>query len=626
MAGDFFSCGVSPLGTAPVVFDQVAIMNDRVDSLLQTTTDLAAELASYQIANMSFTIDPTVVQSYVLRDVNIDVDFDLVDTDEIGDVPGISLATVSTPALPTDAPLQPADAPAPAIPPSPTAYHTSFGPAPVPVFPTMPSYADLTSGVPFPTLYPITLPGAPAVNFGIPFTATPPVFTAEAPDAAMFDYTEQDYNPLLVAEIKTVLQKMYAGETGLPRVVEDALFARAAQRESETAAAATQEAFEEMASRGFTLPSGMLQSKLMQTRQNSQNQKNNLSREVMIQIHNTLIDQLKFGVAQGIALENLWADLYNNVQNRRLQAAQVAVNIAISVYNALVAQYQAQAEVYKVEAEVYATRIQAELAKLQAYGEELRAQQLIGQLNQQQVDLYRAQLEAIETNVRVYLADIQAYTAKIEGEKLKLDTYRTQIETEQAKLSSSRLEFDIWNGQLNGQELVQRAYQTRAQTYLGNVQAWRTKYEAQIDRQRGEIAAIEAETARYVALVQGLSAKFQAIVQRGQLIVSNNTSKVQKFAAESTASSAYNNALSEKFRMLNSANAQNTDLALKNGEINVQNALSIRETMLHALQTAVQVLGQLTASMSSNVNMNASVSDSTGFNQACSYSTSQQIG
>jgi hypothetical protein len=25
MAGDFFSCGVSPLGTAPVVFDQVAI-------------------------------------------------------------------------------------------------------------------------------------------------------------------------------------------------------------------------------------------------------------------------------------------------------------------------------------------------------------------------------------------------------------------------------------------------------------------------------------------------------------------------------------------------------------------------------------------------------------------------
>lgn len=626
MAGDFFSCGVSPIGAGPVIFNQVDIMNNRVDSLLQSSTALANDLASYQIANLSFNIDPTVIQSYVLRDVNVNIDFDDVDTDDIGDVPSIAPASVSTPELPTDAPLQPADAPTPSIPPSPTAYHPSFGPAPTPIFPTTPSYSDLTSGVPFPTLYPITLPGAPSVDFGIPFTATPPTFTAEAPDPALFDYTEQPYNALLVDEIKTVLQKMYAGETGLPRVVEDALFARAAQRESETAAAATQEAFEEMATRGFTLPNGMLQSKLMQTRQNSQNQKNNLSREVMIQIHNTLIDQLKFGIAQGIALENLWADLYNNIQNRRLQAAQVAVNIAISVYNALVAQYQAQAEVYKIQAEVYATRIQAELAKLQAYSEELRAQQLIGQLNQQQVDLYRAQLEAIETNVRVYLADIQAYTAKIEGEKLKLDTYRTQIETEQSKLSSSRLEFDIWNGQLSGQELVQRAFQTRAQTYLGNVQAWRTKYEVQIDRQRGEIAAIEAETARFVALVQGLAAKYNAIVQRGQLIVSNNTSKVQKFAAESTAAGAYNTALAEKFRMLNGANAQNTDLALKNGEINVQNALSARETMLHSLQVALQVLGQLAASMSSNVNMNASVGDSTNFSQACSYSTSQAIG
>jgi hypothetical protein len=625
MADGFFTCGVMPIGTGPVVFSQVDTMNRRVDQTLTTTLNLADSLASYQVANINFTVDPTPVQSYTIKTVDDATDFDAVEFDEFGPIPTIDAAFVTTPALPDGEPLPPGDAPPVDIPTPPTAYHPAFGLTPTIVFPAVPSYGDLTSGVPFPDLLPITLPPAPDVDFGIPFTATPPVFDARPPDAADFNYTEQAYDPLLVSEIKTAIQATLAGTTGLPRVVEEALWQREAEREAATAASAVRDAFDEMAARGFTLPNGPLQSKLLQVKQNSQNQKNSLGRDVMIRVHEVLVDQFKFGVAQGIALENTWIQLYSDIQNRRLQAARVAVDIAIQVYNALVAQYQAAAAVYKTQADVFATRIQAELAKLQAYSEQLRAQQLIGELNQQAVAIYTARLNAIEINVRAYLADIEAYGQKINGEKLKLDAFRTTIEIEDEKLKANQAEFQIWSGQLQGQQLIQQSFATRAQTYLGNVQAWRTKYEAQIDRQRGEIAALEAQTSRYVARIQGLTAQGNYQVARGQAIIAGNTAKVQRLQADVAMASSYNTALSEKIRMINAANAQNTELALKNGEINAQNGLAVAQLLEHAIATATQVLAQMTSSFASSVNMHANVSDATQFSQSCNYSTSQSF-
>jgi hypothetical protein len=619
----FFSCGVAPIGVSGPVFNQVDIMNRRVDGLLATTLDLADDLSHYSVANFSFAIDPAPVQSYVIRSIDDGVVFDIVDLGTDFVIPDIGAVSITPVPLPTDAPPTPPDAPTPNIPNAPSAYHPTFGPAYTPIFGPVPTYEDLTSGIPFPTPRPITLPAPPDVNFGIPFTATPPVFDAEPPDAADFDYTEQAYDPLLVSEIKTAIQSMLAGTSGLPRVVEDMLFARQAEREGEQADIAVQQARDDTATLGFTMPTGPLQSKLMQVRQKSQLQKNTFGRDVMIRVHEVLVDQFKFGVAQGIALENVWIGLYGDIQNRRLQAAQVAVNIAIAVYNARVAQYQAAAAVYKTEADVYAARIQAELAKLQGYAEQIRAQQLIGELNQQDIAIYTARLGAVETNVRVYLAEIEAYTSLANTEKVKLDAYRTTIDVEQSKLSASQLELQIWNGQVQGQGLIQQAYQTRAQVYLGNVQAWRAKYDAQIERQRGEIAALAAETERYTARVGAITAQANVQVAKGQLIISNNTAKLQKYTADAQWVSTYNTALAEKIRMINDANAQNTNLALKNSEINAQNGLAAVETEAHALQAGTQVLAQLTSSMASNVNMNMGVSDSTNFSQSCSYQTSQ---
>ena len=93
-----FLCGVTPFGVSDQVFDQVSVMNGRVNSLLETSTALATELATYQISNLSFTVDPTVVQTYALRNVDIDVTFDDVIIGDDIDIPDLAPASVSTPA------------------------------------------------------------------------------------------------------------------------------------------------------------------------------------------------------------------------------------------------------------------------------------------------------------------------------------------------------------------------------------------------------------------------------------------------------------------------------------------------------------------------------------------------
>ncbi len=626
MAGDFFTCGVLPLGVWPEIQGQIGLMNTRVNHLLDQTLSTVQDLATYQIANVSFHVDPTAILDYALRTTDPDVDIDPVVFEDPGSIPSIGPVAISTPAITDDAPTAPADPPPVDLPPVPQAYHPVFPLNPDIHFPTIPTYGDLTSGIPFPNLREIVLPMPPIVDFNLPFTAQPPVFDATPPDPRDFNYTEAAYDPLLVTEIKGVLQSMYAGTTGLPRVVEDALFAREAEREAELAEQARDDAFNEMAARGFPLPTGVLNGKLAEIQQNTQNKKASLGRDVMIRVHEALLDQLKFGVQQGIALENMWATLFNEIQNRRLQAAQVAVNISIAVYNALVAQYQAAAQVYQIEAEVYKTRIEAELAKLQAYSEELKAQQLIGELNEQDVRIYTARLQAIETNIHLYVAQLQGYGEQITGEKLKLDVFHEEISTEQIKLAANQQELAVYNGQLQGQSLIQQAAGTRAQTYMTNVTAWKTKYEAQLDRQRGEIAVATAETQRYEALIQALLGKVQFQTAKGRAIVDNNTARLQRLQALVSADSAFNSAMGEKIRALNAANAANTEIALKNGEINAQNYLAVKETLEHAIATATQILAQMTSSFASSVNLNGSASDGTSFSQSCGYQTSQFVG
>jgi len=628
MSGFIAGCGVQPNQSGALVVQQFNFLQGYIQSTLNSSIKLAEDIGLIQIPNLAFTVDIVQPQNYQLRDT-ISIlpklqDVSLAVLPALPESPGFD--TILPPQKPTNTAVDPGTAPAPIIDPTPSIYSPSFSPQPTMIFPTIPTYGDLTSGVPFPNLLGITLPTPPVVNVdAIQFLGTPPVFTAQDIDAKDFAYTDPGYTPLLLTDIKPVIESMLGGTSGLPLFVENAIWAREMDREDGDQQRTEQEARDDWAMRGQTLPGGVLDSKLMQVRQASQTKRVSLGRDVMINIHKVLIDQLNTAVTNGIQLENIWVNIYNAQQERQLQAARMAIDIAIAVYNAKVAKYRADADVFGIFAQVYKDQIEAELAKVQVYSEEIKAQALIEQINQDMVAIYTARLNAIKINVDVYLANIQAYTSQIQAQELILKTYQTQIEIEKAKLEASDLELKAWQSTIQGQQLIQEAWKTRIQAYAESVRAFVTEYEAEIERYKGDIQKMDAVTTRFVGILKGFDtiANYQRSI--ADVAIASNASKVQAFTAQVSADSSYNQALVGKMKAIADAFRDATELALKNGEINVQSALETVRLIEQAKTVAVQALTQIAGGLTSATSAHAGISDSTSAGYSCSTSLSESF-
>src|SRR5690606_31362653 len=96
-----------------------------------------------------------------------------------------------------------------------------------------------------------------------------------------WNFTPEQYVSTLLDGVKSRVETMLQGGTGLPAWAEQALYERADEREQGNELRALQEVDEEFADRGFTEPNGMLHKRVRQVRQNSQNQRNELSRKIL---------------------------------------------------------------------------------------------------------------------------------------------------------------------------------------------------------------------------------------------------------------------------------------------------------------------------------------------------------
>lgn len=621
------TCWMNQIGAADDVRHQMTRLNDVADQTVSAAIEAADDLLNYQVPNLTIGVALPSAEDYAPIYPVDPPDFNTVELPDLPDFP--AAPTDSAPAAivrPDGPPDAPAEAPAPNIPPVPFLYDPSFTLPPTLIFPDAPVFGDATAGIPVPVLREIVLPDAPDIDIdAIVFNSVRPTFTAIAPDADDFAYVDAPYEELMITQIKARIEDMLDGNTGLPAAVENAIWERAAEREDAQALRAEQEVYTDMGRRGFGLPNGVLNALLNGVQQKNQDQRATLSREVMIQIHKEKLEMLKFGVAQGIALEDLWVRLFTTIQDRKLQAARFAIDIAIAVFNARVAQFQAEGEMYKIDAEIYKTRIEAELAKLQVYAEQIKAQALIGDINEQDIKIYTARLQAVDMDVRIFLGLNESRKTTIEAELAKLTAFKTSIEIESTKLEASKLRLDAWRGQLEGEQLTQEVYKTRTQGYMIAVQAWQTEYQAEVERFKGDLALLDSNTQRFEALVNAYAALGNYEKSRADIAISDNTSRAQLYSALTQGNTGYNSSMIERVRLINETIRAQTEVALKNGEINITNAMGAQQLMIRAQETGSQVLASLGSGAMSAANVNASINDSTNSSLSCSTSISSIV-
>ena len=153
-----------------------------------------------------------------------------------------------------------------------------------------------------PVLELLAIPDAPLLNL--------PVWAGSAPDGSGlatpttgFIWGEDYYDSDLLNSVTSRLTTMLLGGTGLPPSIEQAIWDRGRAREDVTAKKATQEAYEEFASRGFMLPSGPLAGRVAEVWQKNREAASTYSRDVAVKQAELEIENLKFSVSTGIQLE-----------------------------------------------------------------------------------------------------------------------------------------------------------------------------------------------------------------------------------------------------------------------------------------------------------------------------------
>lgn len=269
--------------------------------------------------------------------------------------------------------------------------------------------ATLKLNIPEINLGEVTLQPTPNVNkFGsispfidvpppadVQFPETPNAFNVPAPSTNI-DFSEPDYiTPLQSLQSKII--DILSGSEINPNV-EQAIFDRAKTRIVEENNASVQQAFDTFASRGFSMPPGMLVAQINSANEKAQLQLNDVNKEIFIQRGQWEIDAVKTALQSGVQWEGLLRDSHEKKMQRSFDLARIQDELNVSLF--------------KVQSEVYGNIVSAYSATVQGVATVSRSQteRYTAQISAAK-DKLMAEATAIEATARAYTADIEAYKA-----------------------------------------------------------------------------------------------------------------------------------------------------------------------------------------------------------------------
>lgn len=427
------------------------------------------------------------------------------------------------------------------------------------------------------------------------------------PPDVFIHWQEPQYASEVYDDLVAQIRRWLAGGTGLPTAVEDALFWRARERDNEIARAAQQEAYETWAARGFVMPPGMLNKTLDVIRDKNRAQAAALNRDIMIEAAKWEIENLRHAVTQGIALEGLTINLFENMAKRLFEVAKFRAESQITLYNARIGLYNAQLEGFKATAQLFETRLRAALAKLDVFKARVQA---ASDYNQGAVDVFKARYEGVRQVVEMYKARMDGARLRADVIKTLFDGWRTEVQAYGERLSAEKLKFDAYDSQIRAETAKAGMFEAQTRAYATTVQAVSARSDVKIKNMQMNVEAAKLMIQKYSTDAGVYSARVQASNQRTDSIVRQFTARVDAWRAGVQAKTSQ---AEVKARVAEaSARLQLSYAELQLGEYKVrqQRADLQAQMAMEAAKAAGQYTAQVAAGALSALNVSASISGS----------------
>lgn len=484
---------------------------------------------------------------------------------------------------------------------------TPPGQAPSVVQPVLPDAPEYT--IPdVPDLREIELPDVPQIDL-IEFDATPPDDSGLTPPSQTIQWNELMYQSELLDEVNSkLLYDIQNGTAGLPEVIEQQFYDRAANRETEAGRKAKQQAADEFAARGFSLPPGALSRRMQEINQDVANKQSTLSREVYINQAERALQQLQFALTTALQSEGLLMNYSNSVAQRAFDAQRAIMDASIAIFNANVAAYNAGVQAYATYAQVFRTRIEAETLKLEQYNAQLQGQKLIGDINLQDIQAYTASINAIQTIVDTYKTEVQAKMAEVDVQRLVLEGYRTEVEAFRSRVDAKNSEYQSYTAQINGELSKVQLYSAEVNAYQSRINGYSALTSAKAAQTSSDISVNQGKLAEFSGKLDAYRANITAETEKLRAQMSQYAAEIQQYQATVTGEQAR---LGADVNISQLQYQQQTNLAeiqIKEAEVNINRAINSLTLMNQSLQQGSSTSSSLASAALSAVNLGAEVS------------------
>jgi hypothetical protein len=508
---------------------------------------------------------------------------------------------------------------------------------PLPTFGAAPGPID-TSGLPLhPTnLADIVIPPPPVyvappdpvfVDLNIPaspgfddptFTGVRPAFTGVAPtDNWLWD--EPDYNGAVLSQVEARVAAMLAGGTGLPATVQQALFDAARARENLTALAAVQQAYDEWSARGFGMPPGMLVKSVDAANEKNRLSENSLQRDILTKAATWEIENIRFAVERGIALETMLHQWFEDATKRSFEASKHHLDVEIKLYETAIALYNAQQSAYQVDATVFKSLIDAAIAKLTAWKTEIEGEIAKGQINEQNLKLYLGRLEGVKTAISIYGEQMKGVQAQADVNRSILDGYSTDVKAYGELLSARKVVFEAYDSEMKGKTAQIGAYEAEARAFAETVKASESEGNLKMKFIDAKIAALRASTDKYTAKLQAERERVQSELAQVQAKTAAYTADTGRYSVEIQGANQARGQEIQIAEMRLRNNLAYYETQLKEYDAALGRQLHRVELMLDALKASGQFGTALAAGAMSAIHVQAGISGAGHVNDSVSY-------
>ena len=431
----------------------------------------------------------------------------------------------------------------------------------------------------------------------------------EIPELSVLQPAPFSYSPgaryasQLMDNLKAQLNARIQGGTGLNPAVEQQIFDRGRDRETQIALAKEQEVLRGSEALGFALPSGVLAAQLADARREYQDKLSSLSRDITIK--QAELEQANLLQATTLALQlesTLLEDAYK-LEALAVDVAKATADNAIAAHNAAVEHYKALLAGYQAYASAYQTVIQAELNKVEVFKALLSAEQTKADINRSLVERFKAEIEGAMAAVQIYQARVGAAKTLVELEGTRIQAGAEQVKAFIATVNAETAKADMYKATIGAEATKVEAVGTLARAYAAKVGGQAERARVEIAKLQARVQAKGIEWDGWKAQIAAASAQVEAAARKSAVMVDG-------YRAGAAASEAQAGAYMRRWEADIKQYEAGTNITFQAAKANTDAVLHANDARMEAAKVGLTTSSQRLASAWAMVSANASISGS----------------